>query len=1061
MKLVARRTLWSLIALLLLAGTGTAAPPQEGDSEPAALPIDASALSGLQLRAIGPATMSGRIVDLAAVEGEPWTFYVASATGGVWKTTNNGTTFEPVFYREATHSVGDVAVHAAHPEIVWVGTGERANRQSSSWGDGVYKSTDAGETWTNMGLRDSHHIGRIALHPRNPDIVYVAAMGHLWGANDERGLYRSTDGGATWERVLRIDEDTGVVDVAVDPEEPNVLYAAAYQRRRTAFGFHGGGPGSGLYRSEDGGETWEELTAAPIDEDAAANPDHPEGTLINGLPAGEYGRIGISVHRADPRIVYATIEQGLRYSASVSYEDERYAGVYRSEDRGRTWEHMSDWNPRPMYASQILVDPNDDQRIYQQNSFSYSDDGGRTWTVPRQSLHGDDRFLWVDPNDSRHIMKADDGGLGISYDRGVTWRWAPNLPLSQYYRVAVDMEEPYNVIGGLQDNGTWIGPNETHRAEGILNDDWRPIGGGDGFLGLPDPGEPGTVYVESQYLGLTRVDLETGQAQSIRPGNPRGYRFVRRIWRLFGTGAETELLEQEMEPANWDGPYILSPHDPNTVYAGTQHLWVSRNGGGSWSDLGRMSNEWERSEVEIMGQAPGPRTPSLDDGVPYFATITVIAESPLREGLLFVGTDDGNLRISADRGETWADAHARVPGLPARTWVSDIAPSPHDADVVFAAFTGYREDDFANYLYRSDDGGETWRSIVGDLPAERVVRAVEQDAVNPALLYAATEFGFFLSFDGGTRWVELKNDMPTLAINDFVVHPRDNDLVLASHGRGIWILDSVRALRELTPEVVASPAHLFSVDPAYMKRRERTTGRNGDTPFAGDNPPNGAIVDYWLAAAIDPDAEGEAPALTVHDASGELVRELRATTDRGINRVVWDLRHESWAVPATIPDEPDPVRADQQSVRQPSRGPAGPLVVPGTYTIRLVLGDAVSETTVQVHEDRRLEVPAGVRASWTATQLQVGALYEEINALAAEVIERETALIEAEDETAAMSVRPLRESIEELRGRTLGVGRAISGWVGPPTEDQRSELAFYRDALADLRARWTELEGEG
>ncbi len=390
----AARAVVSLAAafvLLVTAAPGTSSGQQGGGV------LDTDALSGLELRTIGPAAMSGRLVDIAVVESDPFTFYVASATGGVWKTTNNVVTFDPVFEREATHSVGDIAVSQQNPDTVWVGTGERANRQSSSWGDGVYKSTDAGETWTNMGLRDTQHIGRIVLHPHDVDVVYVAALGHLWGANDERGVYRSTDGGTSWQRILHVDADTGAVDLALDPSDPDILFAAMYQRRRTPYAFHGSGPGSGLYRSTDGGDSWLELTAASVDAGAPDNPDHPDGTRTNGLPAGEYGRIGMSIYRTDPRIVYVTVEQGDRYTASTSYEGERYAGIYRSDDHGDSWQHMSDWNPRPMYASQILVDPSDEQRIYQQNAFSWSDDGGRTWTVPRQSIHSDDRHLWVNP----------------------------------------------------------------------------------------------------------------------------------------------------------------------------------------------------------------------------------------------------------------------------------------------------------------------------------------------------------------------------------------------------------------------------------------------------------------------------------------------------------------------------------------------------------------------------------------------------------------------------------------------------------------------------------------
>ena len=412
----------------LLAATATPLPAQ----------VTTQHLDALRLRNIGPATMSGRIVDLAVHEADPVTFYVASATGGVFKTTDNGITLVPVFEHEGTHSVGAIALHPRDTSIVWVGTGERANRQSSSWGDGVYRSTDGGASWTNMGLRESRHIGRIALHPDDPDLVYVAAMGHLWGPNDERGLYRSADGGETWQPILQVDENTGVVDVALDPGDPGTVYAATYQRQRRPWGFHGGGPGSALYRSTDGGDSWDRLSGPGV---------------TRGLPEGVLGRIGISIDRSDPRIVYASVEQGYRYNASTAYT-ERRAGIYRSEDRGETWEHMSDWNPRPMYASQILVDPSDDQRVYMMNSYSFSDDGGRTFTVPPQSLHGDDRMVWVNPADSRHVMKADDGGLGISYDRGLNWLYISDLPVSQYYRVSVDMAQPYNVYGGLQDNGS-------------------------------------------------------------------------------------------------------------------------------------------------------------------------------------------------------------------------------------------------------------------------------------------------------------------------------------------------------------------------------------------------------------------------------------------------------------------------------------------------------------------------------------------------------------------------------------------------------------------------------
>ena len=552
-------------------------------------------LAGLEARNIGPATMSGRIVDLAVVESAPNTFYVASATGGVFKTADNGITLSPVFEDEGTHSVGDIAVHQRDTSVVWVGTGERANRQSSSWGDGVYKSVDGGATWTHMGLEDSHHIGRIILHPDDSDVVYVAAMGHLWGPNEERGLYKSVNGGDTWDRILHVNANTGAVDVAMDPRNPDVLYASMYQRRRRPWGFHGGGPGSALYKSTDGGATWADLS---------------DGAPGNGLPEGELGRIGISVYRTNPDIVYVSVEQGFRYNASTAY-GERRAGIYRSEDMGVTWEFMSDWNPRPMYASQILVDPSDDQRIYMLNAYSFSDDGGKTFTAPRQSLHGDDRLVWVNPSDSKHVMKADDGGLGISYDRGLSWLYISDLPVSQYYRVQVDMAEPYRVYGGLQDNGSWRGPSETYRAAGILNEDWIRLGGGDGFVNIPDTTTNDLVYTESQYLGLSRLDMRTGERTTIRPGDPTGHISARRNWETWkDLDAEEQRLGNAMEPANWDGPFILSPHDPSTIYAGTRTLWKSTDRGDSWQALGDLTTGVDRRHAGNHGRT-APRADAL------------------------------------------------------------------------------------------------------------------------------------------------------------------------------------------------------------------------------------------------------------------------------------------------------------------------------------------------------------------------------------------------------------------------------------------------------------------
>lgn len=992
-------------ATALLVGLPGAASAQSTPS--------ASLLNGIEPRTIGPATMSGRIVDLAVLESDPSTFFVASSTGGLFKTVDGGLTWSDIFRDEGTHSIGDVVVHQANPEVLWVGTGERASRQSSSWGDGVYRSLDGGETWTNMGLTDSKHIGRIRLHPDDPNVVFVAAMGHLWGPNDERGLYRSTDGGETWERVLFVDDETGVVDVILSPDNPDVIFASSYQRRRRPWGFHGGGPGSALWKSTDGGDTWTKLTNSGLD---------------NGLPQGDIGRIGIDIYRADPRIVYASVEQGERYNASTAYE-QRLAGIYRSEDGGETWQQMSDWNPRPMYASQITVDPSDDQRIYMVNSYSWSDDGGRTFTVPRQTLHGDDRLVWVNPSDSDHVMKADDGGLGISWDRGATFLYVTNLPISQFYRVGVDNSVPFRVCGGLQDNGSWCGPSATYRAEGILNEDWTKWGGGDGFRNVIDTTDNRTLYVESQYLGLNRRDLITGETKTIRPNQPEGFIGPRRNWRTWPDPSDPfERLGNAMPPGNWDGPFIISPHDPHTLYAGLNELFVSRDRGDTWTALGDLTTGTDRRSLEIMAQQPDSFVLSLDDGIPYWPTLSDIAESPLEAGVLFVGTDDGLVQVSRDGGATWADVTGAIPGLPELVWINGIEPSRHSAGRAYLVANNYRNDDYENYLWVTEDYGASWSRIDAGLPAERVLRTVREDPRNPDVLWLGTELGLFVSLDRGESWSELKGSMPTMAFNDLVVHPRDNDLVLATHSRGIWIYDNVNAFQELTPEVRARAAHLFTIEPAEQIRYNDERGHTGDMIFYGDNPPAGAIVDFWLADDAD------AVSLTVHDRSGAQIASIDVAQPKaGLNRAVWNLRHDR------------PGGAPAGGTSGWNRMPPGPLVVPGHYTVRLSAAGAVSTQGVLVHEDPRIEVDPSVRRDWTHTLLRLAELTHATSELAAEVAEA----AETASDDGALSV--LARETAELSRRARGLESGAMGWVGPLSADEQAQQAFFTELLETLR----------
>ena len=954
--------------------------------------------------------MSGRFVDMDVVESNPFIMYVASSTGGMYRTTDNGITWTPVFEREAVHSIGDVAIYQPDPNIIWVGTGERANRQSVSWGDGIYKSTDGAKTWTNVGLRTSMHIGRIVTHPSNPAIVYVAAQGSVWGPGGDRGVYRTMDGGKSWQRTLHVDEDTGATDIAMDSLDPNVLYAATYQRRRSAFGFNGGGPGSALWKSTDAGATWTKLTG-------------------NGLPEGEYGRIGIAVYRKDPRVVIVSIEQGFRYNASTAYTQRR-GGLYRSNDAGKTWRFMSDWNPRPMYASQPTIDPQDDRRVYMLNQYSFSDNGGESFTSPNTTTHGDDRFVWINPKDSRHVIKLDDGGIGISFDRGLKFLYVQNLPVSQYYRVAVDNERPYNIYGGLQDNGCWKGPSASWTSNGILNEHWSRLCGGDGFFAIPDPNNSRIVFSASQFLGLGRNDTRTWTSQDIRPGDPQGAIGDRRNWNTWGKGVPQQTLGNEWHYANWDAPIALSPFDAATIYAGGKHLFRSRDRGTTWEDLGDMTTGVDRSKLPLMGRLPDENVLSVDDGVPFYPGITAIALSPISKGLMYVGTDDGRLRMTVDDGKSWVDLQDRLPGAPKSAWFGGIEASRHNANVVYVAIDNHRSNDLNNYIFKSSDGGKTFTAITGDLPPGRVVRTVREDTKNPSVLFAGTEIGLFFTPNGGTNWIEIKNNMPTLPHNDLVIHPRDNDLVLGTHGRGVWILDKINALQELTPAVIASPAHLFTIAPAFQIRQTNLKAHTGDMWFRGENPANGALVDYWIGTP------GIAPTITVHTTSGQLVNTLRATGNRGVNRIVWNLRETDLPMRGGgFGDDDAPAGGGSTP---------GPLVAPGTYLVRMVAGGRTYEQKVEVRDDPRIDITAADRKVWMDAVQQAAALAREF----APVNDR----IQKVPGTGA-DVVDLKRQSRELMSRISGLYGALGRWPGPPTRDQQSRLTYYQQMAKQLAAR--------
>lgn len=862
-----------------------------------------SALKNLKFRSIGPATMGGRIDDFAVVESNPRIIYTATAAGGIFKTTNGGITWEPIFDDQPNSTIGDIALAPSDPSILYVGTGEPNNRQSSSWGAGVFKSMDAGKTWQQVGLKDTHHIGRIVIHPSDPNIVYVAALGHLWGPNHERGVFKSTDGGATWSQSLYIDDDTGVSDIAMDPQSPNILYAAAYERRRTVFGYNGGGPKGGLYRTIDGGSHWTKLT--------------------NGLPAsGDIGRCAVEVYRKNPNIVYALIENMAQ------------GGIYRSEDKGATWAKMSDTDPRPSYYSQIRIDPNNDQKVWVLGApLYYTEDGGRTFRDDRwQKIHSDFHALWIDPANSDHILVGSDGGITVTFDGGRNWDYLNNIPIAQFYEIAYDMEKPYNLCGGLQDNFSWCGPSATLNTRGIANDEWFTVSGGDGFYARIDPQDHNIVYAESQDGNIQRRDLRTGESRSIRPledndKSPR-YRF------------------------QWNSPMLISQFDNKTIYYGGNYVFKSTNRGDSWERLGPdLTTGVERDKLPILGKVPDKETLSRHDGVQQFPCITTMAESPKDAAVLWAGTDDGNVQVTRDGGKTWTNVAGKVPGVKKGAYVSRIETSHFDAGTAYVAFDNHRSDDFSVYIYTTANYGNSWTRITSGIPEEAgTVHVIREDPVNRNLLFAGTEFGLFVSVNRGTGWQKMASGLPTVPVDDIQIHPRDHDLILATHGRSLWIMDDIGPLEQISDNELSTDLHVFDMRPGVTWHLANNKGFTGARDFIAPNPPYGVIINYFLKSK--PEGKNSVK-ITVTDKSGNQVRQLTAEGEAGINRTEWDLRYESPV------ERRGPGRAGEGGGAGGGGGfgfggGRGPLVDPGEYMITVAaLGKKESKPAV-IEEDPRV-----------------------------------------------------------------------------------------------------------
>ncbi len=881
----------------------------------------------LRFRNVGPAMISGRIQSIAVDPTNKRHYFIAAASGGVWRTNNGGITFTPVFDNENSYSIGYVAIDPKNPAVVWVGSGENNSQRSVSWGDGVYRSDDDGRTWRNMGLKNSEHIARVLIDPRDSNTIYVASQGPLWGPGGDRGLFKSTDGGKTWKNILSISENTGVTDLIFEPDNPDVMYAAAYQRRRHVWTLIDGGPESAIYKSTDAGATWNKLRG--------------------GLPTGDVGRIGLGISPANPALVYAVIEAA-----------NRAGGVYASSDRGGTWEKRDDFfSSSPQYYGTIFVDPKNAERIYvMDTNIMTSDDGGRTTrTLGTRSKHVDNHVVWIDPDETDHLLVGCDGGLYETFDRGENWTFKENIPLGQFYDVTADNSTPfYYVYGGTQDNSSVGGPSRTRNVSGIINADWFTTQGGDGFTSAVDTEDPNTIYAELQDGQLVRYDRKTGERVDIVPSEGPGEPPLR--W-------------------DWDSPIIVSSHVHTRIYFAANKLFRSDDRGDSWKAIsGDLTRHLDRDALPVMGKIWPPEAVAKNASTSFFGNATTIAESPKKDSLLYVGTDDGLISVTEDGGAHWRKMDTFT-GVPDMTYVTRVVASQHDVNTVYAAFDGHKTEDFKPYILKSTDAGKTWTSISGDLPDNGPVLAIAEDPVDSNLIFVGTEYGLFFTNSGGNKWTRLRNGLPTIAVRDIHIQKPMGDLVLATFGRSIWVLDDYSPLRHAAPEKLAETnATIFPVRDAWMYSNYSPFGGGGkahlgEQLFTGENPANGALITYYVKQApqtkrakrqaeerdaartgakikyptleeLRAEEQEEPPqiVMTITDANGGFVRQLTSPAAAGIRRVTWDLRSASF----TVPPAPAAGGAGGRGGRGGGGGGgffggggAGPMVNPGKYKVSI------------------------------------------------------------------------------------------------------------------------------
>ncbi len=998
------RSLWlTVLVLLILLGAAPAGWSGQKKASAEASEFDYAAfLKTFKIRNIGPANMGGRTVDFAVPLSNTSVIYAAVGPSGLWKSVNNGITWEAVFDKESTVSVGAVAVSQSHPDIVWVGTGEATARNSVAIGDGIYKSEDAGRTWKNMGLKETRFISRIVTDPDNPDIVFIAAQGHLWGPNEERGVYKTLDGGKTWKKVLYVNADTGACDLAMDPSNSRVLYAGMWDHRRWPYYFRSGGEGSGLYKTTDGGETWKKLGG--------------------GLPGGVVGRIGVDVCRSKPNVVYALIEH-------------QNGGLFRSDDKGETWTRACDKrtydqiNFRPFYYSRLTVDPTNDLVVYVYSGQNYvSRDGGKTFEVISRGTHPDHHALWVNPWNPNHLIDGNDGGIDISYDGGKSWYAVESQAWAEVYQVGYDMRDPYQVNVGLQDNGNWQGPSNSKDRAGILNLHWFPTGGGDGFYAQIDPQDPDTLYRNLQMGGIERHNTRTGDVQAIKPVAP---------------------LDEPPYRFNWNSPILISPHHPQVVYFGGNFLFKTTDRGRSWV---KISPDLSTNNPTKQKDSGGPITAD-NTGAEIHCTILTISESPLREGLIWVGTDDGLVHVTRDGGRTWENVTRNIKGLPAEdNWVTRVEASHFDEAVAYITISRHQVDDFKPYIFKTKDYGKTWAALSSNLPEVGYLHVVREDLENPNLLFVGSEFGLFFSFDGGKNWIPYRQNFPTVAVRDIQIHPRERDLIVGTHGRGVWIIDDIRPLEKLTPEVLAGEAALFEIRPATMWATKSSSDMYGSPGYAAENPVPGAYIHYYLKPG-----EKKSPKvkLAIYDQEGREVRNLTASGEPGLHRIVWDLREshpsgidlEAMAAGMMSGFGGGAARGAGSAVSGGQRatgmgramgfgGGFTPLALPGEYRAVLEVDSKKFEKVFTVRADPEQDIPLEERklnqkAARQAVELlsQMSRLLSRVNSLSSRLAELETALKSIKSLDAAVP-----EKIKTIRGKLGEIekmfGRSPEGQTG-------------------------------